>query len=56
MMHAAHLVIGGASSGCVMAARLPEAPAHHVVLLEAARDHAPDQTPECVRDTYRAAL
>jgi hypothetical protein len=56
MMHATHLVIGGGSSGCVMAARLCEAPANYVVLLEAGRDHAPDQTPESVRDTYRAAL
>lgn len=51
-MHATFLVIGGGSSGCVMAARLSERPENSVVLVEAGTDYPPGRTPADIADLY----
>jgi 5-(hydroxymethyl)furfural/furfural oxidase len=51
-MEATHVVIGGGSAGCVLAARLSERRANNVVLIEAGADFTPEQTPTDILDTY----
>lgn len=51
-MQADVLILGGGSSGCVMAARLSQDPARRVVLVEAGRDISGADMPPEVRARY----
>ncbi|MCO5091214.1 GMC family oxidoreductase [Bosea sp. (in: a-proteobacteria)] len=51
-MQYTHLIVGGGSAGCALAARLSEDAGNNVCLLEAGPDFAPDRTPADILDTY----
>ncbi len=51
-MMADHLILGGGSAGCVLAARLSEDPKRQVILVEAGRDISATQMPDAIRSRY----
>lgn len=51
-MIADHLILGGGSAGCVLAARLSEDPNRRVILVEAGRDISAFDMPDAIRSRY----
>ncbi|CAO3436426.1 GMC family oxidoreductase [Azospirillum doebereinerae] len=51
-MRPTHVIVGGGSAGCAMAARLSEDPRFRVLLIEAGRDFTASATPADLLDTY----
>lgn len=51
-MIADHLILGGGSAGCVLAARLSEDPNRRVILVEAGRDISASNMPDAIRSRY----
>jgi choline dehydrogenase-like flavoprotein len=49
---ATHIVIGGGSSGCIIASRLSEHSSNRVVPIEAGPDFPPDATPPDISERY----